>query len=116
MPQPRAIVADLDTGSPATFVDAGLVVVPAMTWFTGHHLGSRFLWSPTRIDLQVTPASGQARRGSLAVRRVRGWRTSPFVRINPSRTMLVGRDLLRAFGLTILLAASRSESEITDTQ
>lgn len=116
LPQPRAIVADLDTGSPATFVDAAVVVTPVITWFTGHHLGSRFLWSPARIELHITPADGQVRRGSLAVRRVRSWRASPFVRINSSRTMLVGRDLLRAFGLTILLAASRAESEVTDTQ
>lgn len=113
---PRAIAADLDTGSPATFVDAGLVAAPVMTWFIGHHLGSRFLWSPARVALEITPADGQARRGSLAVRRVEGWRTSPFIRINQARTMLVGRDLLRAFGLTILLVASRSESEVSDAQ
>jgi hypothetical protein len=47
---------------------------------------------------------------------VQGWRGSPFVRINPARTMLVGRDLLRAFGLTILLASSRAESEVTEAQ
>src|SRR5712691_823903 len=95
LPGPRAIVADLDTGSPATFVDAGLVAAPVMTWFIGHHLGGRFLWSPARGDLQITPADGQARRGSLAVRRVEGWQASPFVRINQARTMLVGLDLLR---------------------
>jgi hypothetical protein len=116
LPVPRAVVADLDTGSPATFVDAGLVVTRAITWFTGQHLGSRFLWSPVHLDLQIMPADGQARRRSLAVRRVRAWSASPFVRINPSRAMLVGRDVLRAFGLTVLLAASRAESEVTETQ
>lgn len=30
--------------------------------------------------------------------------------------MLVGRDLLRAFGLTIVLAASRAQTEIAETQ
>jgi hypothetical protein len=115
-PRPRVIVADLDTGSPATFVDAGLVAAPVTTWFTGHHLGSRFMWSPARVDLEITPVDGQPRRGSLAIRRVRGWRVSPFVRINPARTMLVGRDMLRAFGLTIRLAASRAESEVAEAR
>ena len=116
LPGPRAVVADLDTGSPATFVDAGLVAAPVTTWFIGHHLGSRFLWSPARVGLEITPADGQTRRGSLEVRRVQGWRASPFVRINQARTMLVGRDVLRAFGLTVMLATSRAESEISDAQ
>jgi hypothetical protein len=115
-PDPRAIVADLDTGSHATFMDAGLVRTPVVTWFVGQHLGRRFLWSPAAVELEITPVDGRTRRRSVAVRRVEDWQASPFVRINPARTMLVGRDVLRAFGLTILLGASRAESEVSEAR
>jgi hypothetical protein len=34
------------------------------------------------------------------------------VRINPKRTALVGRDLLRAFSLTLVLRSREAETEI----
>jgi hypothetical protein len=52
----------------------------------------------------------------MAVRLVRDWKASPFVRINPQRTALVGRDLLRAFSLSLVLRSSEAETEVSTAE
>jgi hypothetical protein len=110
------IVADLDTGSHGTLLDADLAPVSGGTWFSGKHLGSSFLWSPARVDVEIVSGNGKTVQRALAVRRVRDWKASPFVRINPQRTALVGRDLLRAFSLSLILRSSEAETEISTAE
>lgn len=103
------LVADLDTGSHGTFIDDELEVLAdageSAHWFVGIHLGTQFSWSPDRVRARVRLADGTDRVALLPVRRVRGWGVSPFVRLNPLRRALVGRDLLRALGLALELRA-----------
>jgi hypothetical protein len=112
---PRTIVADLDTGSHATLLDAELTGISAATWFSGKHLGQPFLWAPIRADIAVATADAVLTR-SVAVRQVRAWASSPFLRINPKRVALVGRDLMRAFGLEVVLRTREGESEIVGAE
>ena len=105
-------VADLDTGSHATLVDATLVDTIAATWFTGRHLGDPFLWTIAAIEIDIVSSSGEKVRRKLPVRVVRDWTTSPFTRINPVRRALVGRDFLRAFSLSVVLRAGVAETEV----
>jgi hypothetical protein len=106
------IVGDLDTGSHATLIDADLAPEPGATWFSGRHLGHAFYWSPGRVDVEISTGPEQYVRKSLPIRLVRNWASSPFVRVNPTRKALAGRDFLRAFSLSLVLRAREAETEI----
>jgi hypothetical protein len=106
------IVADLDTGSHGTLIDADLAPVSGGTWFSGKHLGGSYLWSPARVDVEIACSKGENVRKPMAIRRVRDWKESPFVRINPQRAALAGRDLLRAFSLSLVLRSRDEETEV----
>jgi hypothetical protein len=58
------------------------------------------------VSIGLRLGSGDTLERSVAVRMVRDWATSPFTRINSARQALVGRDLLRAFGLTVTLSTA----------
>lgn len=106
------IVADLDTGSHASLFDAADFDAAAPTWFSGRHLGEAFLWTIAAADIEVTPSGGEPVRRRFAIRLVRDWQSSPFVRIHAGRRALAGRDLLRAFSLELALRASVAETEV----
>lgn len=114
--EPIGIVADLDTGAHVTLIDHDVVRAQTSLWASGRHLGRPFFWSPARVELGLRTTSGSTISRSLAVWQVRDWPKSPFVRINPKRRMLVGRDLLRAFGLTLVLRAPEGETEIANSR
>ncbi|MBN1607043.1 MAG: hypothetical protein JW940_10445 [Polyangiaceae bacterium] len=104
--------ADLDTGSHGTFLDARFLSLEAPTWFEGRHLGQVFHWSPGRARLALRAAADPVEL-DLPARFVADWSASPFVRINASRLALVGRDLLRAFGLRVPLASPEQTTTVT---
>lgn len=106
------LVADLDTGAHGTFLDHQLAEDrdASHVWFEGMHLGASFRWRPGRVAVEVGLEGGELRCVLLPVRWVRDWSHSPFVRVNPTRTALAGRDLLRAIGVTVVLRASIAES------
>jgi hypothetical protein len=113
----RAVpLADLDTGSHATLVDALLIDTTAATWFTGRHLGESFLWTIAAVEIDVATSSTKSVRKKFPLRVVRDWKTSPFTRINPDRRALVGRDFLRAFSLSVVLRAATAETEVLDAR
>lgn len=66
--------------------------------------------------MAIACSKGENVRRPMAVRLVRDWKASPFVRINPQRTALVGRDLLRAFSLSLVLRSSEAETEISTAE
>ena len=99
----EVIRADLDTGSHGTFVGASHLPVEGPTWFPGRHLGERFYWTPSIARFSLLAGEAAISR-EVPTRFVAEWATSPFVRINPSRQALIGRDFLRAFGLRLRLS------------
>jgi hypothetical protein len=106
------VTADLDTGSHATLLDAVLVGTPSPTWFVGHHLGEAFLWAPVMVDVSIATSAGEMLRRMVPLRQVRDWSVSPFVKIQPRRRALVGRDFLRAFSLSLVLRTPHAETEV----
>jgi hypothetical protein len=112
----RVLVADLDTGAHGTLADAVLrdTTGEPDVWFAGRHLGRDFEWSPGLARFEVALADGSVRSTELAMRWVRDWARSPFTRLNARRTVLVGRDALRALGLELVLRAASAETEIID--
>lgn len=113
-PLAALIIADLDTGSYVTFLDAELVNETAPTWFTGEHLGEAFFWTIASVEVELGRTAGAPLRRRMPVRVVRDWKGSPFTRINPGRRALVGRDFLRALGLSLVLRAPEAETEVID--
>lgn len=111
----RALVADLDTGAHGTLLDARLAADrdESHVWFGGVHLGQAFQWRPGSARVRVTlGGTGGEREVDAKVRWVRGWIDSPFIRINPDRVMLAGRDLLRAVGARIELRPMDAETVV----
>lgn len=109
-----SLIADLDTGSYVTLLDADLVEEKASTWFTGEHLGDPFFWTITSVEIELGRSAGAPIRRQLPVRVVRDWKDSPFTRINPDRRALVGRDFLRGLGLSVVLRSADIETEVLD--
>ena len=107
----EALVADLDTGSHATFVDGKHVRHQVATWFEGRHLGQAFHWTPGRAEFAISAGGAQLRR-EIPTRFVHAWDESPFVRINAQRRALVGRDFMRAFGLRLRLSTPELATSI----
>lgn len=99
------LCADLDTGAHGTMLDGALspAALDPPVWHLGTHLGQRFAWAPGAADVEIRLADGATRTARLPIRWVRDWARSPFVRIQPERRALAGRDLLRAFGVEVHL-------------
>jgi hypothetical protein len=111
-------VADLDTGSPAVFApwEVGLNEgwsPTSMVWRKDRHLGMDYEWRPCRAVVGVVDAAGGRRRAEMTVIAVRNWAGGPFVRVNANRRALVGRNLLMALGLRVLLLADSRETDVT---
>ncbi len=110
-----ACIADLDTGSHGTFLDDSFGASTSRDdalWFIGHHLGRQFYWSPDSVRVRVRLGDGSERDAPLPIRRVRSWASSPFVRLNPLRRMLAGRDLLRGLHLALDLRAAEAATTL----
>jgi hypothetical protein len=108
------LVADLDTGSHGTLIDDRIAHDRdgSHVWFSGSHLSHSFRWRPGRVSVEVGLEGGERRTVDLPVRWVADWASSPFVRINPARRALAGRDLLRAVGATVVLRPSDAETRL----
>jgi hypothetical protein len=104
--------ADLDTGSPVTFIDADLIgVVGQKSWHSDIHLQQNYEWVPMLVSVSIETSAGVSNTKPVRALVVRNWKASSFVKINPARRMLVGRNLLRAFSLQLELRAGRAETE-----
>jgi hypothetical protein len=84
-----------------------------MVWRKDRHLGMDYEWRPCRAVVGVVDAAGGRRRAEMTVIAVRNWAGGPFVRVNANRRALVGRNLLMALGLRVLLLADSRETDVT---
>ena len=103
---------DLDTGSYCTYVSDKLV---SKGWlnFTrndAEHLGKRYDYFVRSVPVEIVDAAGVSVARSLPVAVVEDWGGSAFVEINPQRRCLLGRDLLRAFDMVLVLDSGRRET------
>ncbi|MFA0783481.1 hypothetical protein [Fervidibacter sacchari] len=108
--QSITLVADFDTGSRYTFVDAellqrqGVITFPPTTlWAVGWHLNRPFHYAPKSLIAILTAADGTQKTASQTILCVRNWQQSPFVAVNPNRTALVGRSIRLATQVKVTL-------------
>jgi hypothetical protein len=94
------IDADFDTGATSSFADYDLlkshhVVEPYENEYVeiSRHLSETFGCVSRLINVEVKLLSGEVLRRTLPIQCVEKWNKSPFVRINPRRTALAGRDI-----------------------
>jgi hypothetical protein len=116
------LVADFDTGSPFSFVNYDLLLAekvvqrrPAEYVENAIHLGKQYQCVSKIVKTEFETISGKVRSFDTAVYCVEDWANSPFVKINPSRTALIGRDLPFEAKLSFGLHFERQRTEIMPT-
>ncbi len=110
------IQADLDTGAAQTFIDSSVTGIPEpIVWSPAKHLGEGCELEFAELTVLVTTGQGTTLEKKFKMLRVRAWDKSPFIKINTRRRMLVGRDLLRFFGLEVVLRSAKAQTEIASS-
>lgn len=107
---------DFDTGAYQTYV-SDEVVTKGIFDFIRHsgnskHLGQKFQYFTKKVPIEIISEDGERKTVEVAVSVVRDWKDSSFVRINPHRQILIGRDLLRASEIRIELDAKTRTSKV----
>ncbi len=110
--------ADLDTGAAHAYVDETLLashlrprVIPTRP-IKAVHLGAAYAFVPVSVPMTMVTEDGSSHKATVMVCSVQSWATSPFVRINRDRRILVGRDLLFRFGVTLEIDAKRRVTRV----
>ncbi len=113
------LVADFDTGSPFSFVNYDLLLAekvvqrrPAEYVENAIHLGKQYQCVSKIVKAEFEATSGQARSFVTTVYCVEDRPNSPFVRINPNRIALIGRDLPFEAKLSLGLHFDKQRTEI----
>jgi hypothetical protein len=114
-----SIIADFDTGASAIFVDYAFLVKQNVIQLkaqeegeSAQHLNQTFGYLPRKVTVEIVLASGEVCSQQLNIACVVAWGKSPFVKINPKRTALVGREVFLLLKPRILLDFDRQESKL----
>ncbi|MCI0691780.1 hypothetical protein L0337_07190 [candidate division KSB1 bacterium] len=113
------LVADFDTGSPFTFVSYDLLLgAQVVQRRSGEyvedaiHLGKAYQCVAKTVYVEMSAVSQKTRTFVTTVYCVDDWGGSPFVKINPNRTALIGRNLPLDLELNVLLQFGKRRTEI----
>lgn len=109
------ITDDFDTGAHQTQVSDDLIpkgILDAVQSKNSLHLGESYSFFTKKIDVKVSDNDLTHDSRKIAVRIIRDWVNSPFVKINKNRRALIGRDILRAFDLRVLLDSHKKETQV----
>jgi len=112
-------VVDFDTGSNRTIFDlSGLKkkTIVSIDHFDfpmfAKHLDKEFRYYQIRINLEIVDQKGINKARELTCFAVDDWRNSPFVKVNPDRIGLAGRDILRKFSLIVALDSLNKKTKV----
>lgn len=113
------IVGDFDTGASHSFADYDLLrarnlIRPEEDGYYEFslHLSQPYHYIAKSLRFQLTARAGHTYVLDAKLHCVPDWQKSPFVRINPNRVALVGRDLLLALKPKVLLDFDGLDTEI----
>jgi hypothetical protein len=113
------LVGDFDTGSSGTFVDYDFLrdrnlIQPEVGDYyeISRHLNQSFHGVAKSLRFKLSSKTGETFAFEAMIYCVSDWQTSPFVKINPDRVALVGRDLLLTLKPMILLDFNERQTEI----
>lgn len=104
------LTADFDTGAHSMFADLDRLTGSRVIELTladiprvGTHLNQQYSFVLKKISLRIAGLPEPQHLISKTVICVRDWPDSPFVRINPTREALTGRDIPRKVGVAVTL-------------
>jgi len=113
------LVSDLDTGASSTFLDYDFLrsldlLQPASGDYyeLARHLGQIYQYVSKPLRVQLRSRTGKIYSCDAMVNCVPEWQASPFVKINPNRVVLVGRDLMLVLKPKVLLDFDALQTEI----
>jgi hypothetical protein len=93
------LTADFDTGATGVYADLEILLQNRIISRNkrdirkiASHLGAGFSYLQKPLWLNVIDQSKNSRRVGILVICVENWESSPFIRINPRRTALIGRE------------------------
>lgn len=96
----QELIDDFDTGAFQTQVSDEIVrrsPLDALQYKETEHLGEKVNFFTKTIPIVLFCDNGNELSSRIPVRVIINWNQSTFVKINPNRQVLLGRDLLRAF-------------------
>ncbi len=98
------LIGDFDTGASSTFVDYDWLVKHNLVQLqaqedaeSSHHLNQAYEYLPRSFVVEIASKSGEIRSHEMTISCVADWQKSPFTKINPGRTALLGRDIFLSF-------------------
>ncbi len=114
-----SIIADFDTGASSIFVDYNLLVKHNVIHLkvqeepeSAQHLNQTYEYLLRKVTVETVLASGEIRSQEVKIACVAGWQKSPFIKVNPTRTALVGREIFLRLKPCILLDFEKQQTEI----
>lgn len=107
------VTDDFDTGATQTIVSDRLVQTDEFDiWEKNVHFGVEYRYVQKQVNLCLVDSDGNEQTNELPVRVVEGWDKSPFRKVNGSREILFGRDILRAFKIELCLDSDKRTTKI----
>ncbi len=113
------VLGDFDTGASSTFVDYEWLVKQKLVHLqiqedaeSSHHLNQTYAYLPRSFVVEIASKPGGAQALEITIACVIDWKNSPFVKVNPDRVALVGRDVLLALRPKVLLDFDARRTEI----
>ncbi len=115
--------ADLDTGalgchgSLELLTASGVVDIGSYDLeYNALHLSQPYVYFTDEAWIELIDSAGQTRKSRTAILCVEDWQNSPFVAVNPARTILLGRRILLELQprLTLDFAARRTEVQFVE--
>ena len=104
---------DFDTGAMQTHVSSRLVPLSMFdALMDGHHLGIPHKVATKQVELTLVASDGSERTRTMPVAVIEDWDNSGFVKVNSTRQILIGRDVLRAFPVEVTLRARDGKSYV----
>jgi hypothetical protein len=114
-----SLIGDLDTGAAQSFVDydyliARNIILPEIEddYETSRHLGEAYHCVAKFLHVELSSKSGVTYAFEAAINCVLDWHISPFIKINPNRHALIGRDIMLELKPKVLPDFEKRQTEI----
>lgn len=109
----KKITSDFDTGADKTHISDEIInsCSPFDPISEGFHFGN-YIFSEKKLVVALTDENGITKYKNVDIAIVHEWINSGFVKINPDRKALVGRDILAIFPLELKLLSKSKKTII----
>jgi hypothetical protein len=116
------IIGDFDTGAAQTFANYDFLASRNLIrseigddYDSSRHLSRSFNYVTKPLHFKLFSKSGKTYDLQTNINCVLNWHASPFIKINPQRVALIGRDLLLALKPKVLLDFEKRQTEIVNS-